>query len=479
MSTMYSKKVEVVYDKKDELILDGQSKICNWFYNKLLDECKNDYENNNNQKQLLSGRNLRNYGVTLKENHPFLKAVFSSVLKEPSTRLKLAYEAFFNGTRGYPHYRSWSKKWFSLVYDEPDKGWEVRNDGRELALALGQIHDMPKEKGCRNPYVKGKLKEQVVLKPNEIFKTCSLVKQHGRFYAIFAIEKCSNEELDFKAQMSEYRKKCNAIKKSNKEKEDTDEKIKLPDKPKFKEKIVEPPENCKWAAIDPNHKNFFVLLDYEGNNIEFSKLDMIKYWDKTIDKLKSKRDICEKNYRKRKSESGNIYTVHSPRWNRINAALERAYDARREQIKSALYSIAHVFYDRYDLIMIGDYAPSNDTAPQKNMKRSMLNQEQLGAFRQTLKWIATKEGKFYQKIDEANTTKKCCICGHMEKKNPNIREYTCPVCGTTFMRDSNSCANIAGKGGYHLDASVLKESLSKFTHKGSIRYSQKAQIVAI
>ena len=40
----YNKKVEILFEKEDELILDGQSKICNWLYNKLLDICKKDYE---------------------------------------------------------------------------------------------------------------------------------------------------------------------------------------------------------------------------------------------------------------------------------------------------------------------------------------------------------------------------------------------------------------------------------------------------
>ncbi|MGU8836452.1 RNA-guided endonuclease InsQ/TnpB family protein, partial [Clostridium perfringens] len=69
----------------------GQSKICNWFYNQLLDACIKDYKNNNNSLKLLDGRNLRNYGTTLKDEYKFLNTVFSSVLKEPSSRIKNAY----------------------------------------------------------------------------------------------------------------------------------------------------------------------------------------------------------------------------------------------------------------------------------------------------------------------------------------------------------------------------------------------------
>lgn len=37
MSSIYNKKIEVEFKQEDAYILDGQSKICNWFYNQLLD----------------------------------------------------------------------------------------------------------------------------------------------------------------------------------------------------------------------------------------------------------------------------------------------------------------------------------------------------------------------------------------------------------------------------------------------------------
>ncbi|GAA3329007.1 hypothetical protein GCM10020331_075300 [Ectobacillus funiculus] len=85
--------------------------------------------------------------------------------------------------------------------------------------------------------------------------------------------------------------------------------------------------------------------------------------------------FAKKNYKKKKTKHGSSYTVHSSRWNRVNKALNIAYHKRREQIKTALYSIAHELYQRYDLVIIGDYTPTNGTTRFDNMKRSMLNQE--------------------------------------------------------------------------------------------------------
>ncbi|MGL6106232.1 hypothetical protein [Romboutsia sp.] len=117
---IYAKKIEVVFDNKDSQILDGQSKICNWLYNQLLQVTIDDYKNGS-EKKLLSGRNLRNYATKMKSENIFLYSVHSSPLKNTAIRVKDSYEKFFNKNCSYPNFRSFKKKWFSLFYDEPNK----------------------------------------------------------------------------------------------------------------------------------------------------------------------------------------------------------------------------------------------------------------------------------------------------------------------------------------------------------------------
>lgn len=464
MSLIYNKKIEVVFKLEDELILDGQSRICNWLYNQLLSVCQKDYKENQNRLNLLSGENLRDYAISMKKEHPFLETVFSSPIKNTAIRLKDAYKRFFSKQNGYPKFRSWKKKWFSLFFDEPNKGWELKENGTKVAISLGNIPGMVKEKGKHNPSVTGILKEKVEVKKDEVIKTFRLCKQQGdKFYAIFTVERCSVKEFEFKQAMSEYRKACHLAKKENKEK---------PVKPVFQKDESDIPKDCKWIALDPNHKNFFVGVDYQGNSIEFKKFQIIKYWDKRIDEIKSFRDICEKNYRKRKTKHGNSYMIHSPRWNRLNRALNKAYHKRREQTKTALYTISHELYRRYDLVIIGDYTPTNGTAPFDNMKRSMLNQEKIGEFRKTVEWVAAKLKKHYLLANERNTTKDCCVCGHQEKKAPSIRSFTCANCKTELMRDSNSSVNIGKKVGFSLNMKKYKQKLKTFTHTGEMMYGK-------
>ncbi|WP_394296176.1 zinc ribbon domain-containing protein [Methanohalobium evestigatum] len=37
------------------------------------------------------------------------------------------------------------------------------------------------------------------------------------------------------------------------------------------------------------------------------------------------------------------------------------------------------------------------------------------------------------------------MCGDVEKKNPEVRTFTCKKCGLTLSRDINSAVNIAKK----------------------------------
>ena len=119
---IYNRAINIIFTKKDQYILDGQSKICNWLYNQLLDLCIKDYKENNNSNKYLSGRNLRDQVPKFKTNKPFLETVHSSPLKNAAIRLKDSYKRFFSKDSKYPNFRPWKKKWFSLLYDEPNKG---------------------------------------------------------------------------------------------------------------------------------------------------------------------------------------------------------------------------------------------------------------------------------------------------------------------------------------------------------------------
>jgi putative transposase len=109
------------------LLLDSQSKKCNWLYNQLLqraNELKAQFIASGGQdreaaRTLYSQRGLRDLVPALKEENPFLKTVYSSPLKNAALRLTSAITEYqksrrgerANGHRvGWPHFRKWKKK---------------------------------------------------------------------------------------------------------------------------------------------------------------------------------------------------------------------------------------------------------------------------------------------------------------------------------------------------------------------------------
>ncbi|MFE5585125.1 RNA-guided endonuclease InsQ/TnpB family protein [Kitasatospora sp. NPDC056531] len=69
---------------------------------------------------------------------------------------------------------------------------------------------------------------------------------------------------------------------------------------------------------------------------------------------------------------------------------------------------------------------------------------QLGAF---IAYKAKRAGVPLVYVDPAYTSRQCCECGHIDRKNrPNQAEFTCNACGVTMHADYNSSRNIAARG---------------------------------
>lgn len=419
-------KAELILSEETRKILDGQSKILNYLYNYLLETVNNEYLEKRKESKLLQGYNIRDLIPKLKENKPFLKTVHSSPLKNVGLRLKQSFVNYFTADQiKHPKYLSWKRKWFSLLYDEPNKG--IKIDNENIKISLGQ------DETGKRLYVHGIIKQDNYyhqMMENSQVRNYRITKDKNKYYLII----CINKDIN-------------------------------------KDKKVDERLGKRFIAIDPNHKNFFVGIDYFGNTIEMNNFSSIKYLDKKIDELKSKRDKCQKKSKTKEHKSSKKYYQY-------NKALEKLYIKRREQIKTFMYTISNKLTDNYDIIAIGDYTPSVDSSKYKNMHRSMLNQTIIGEFRRILNWVCLKKKKELIIVNEENTTKECCNCHHQEKKDPNIREFICPNCGIKIERDKNSAINIANKEKLILSGSDYLIKDNNFI-KYTTSYSYKTNKVTI
>ena len=431
-------KTEIFFSEKDSLILDGQSKINNWLYNQLLEISIDDFNLSGNTLKLASGNNARDYMInTLKPKHPFLNTVNTRVTNNTAMRLATSYKNFFErGYKGFPKFKSWSRNWFSLHYSEiAERG--VKIDNHDVKISLGKD-----EKGERL-YVHGKLDTKLPYSCNYKLIDMTITKKQKRFFVSIVVDFEKKRQID-------------------------------------REKNVD-----KWIVIDPNHKNFFVGLDYEGNSFEFSNQDCFKYFNEQIERLCSKISKCKKQKVKKIYDKDGKYekteiTDSSKRYKRLERTLYKARNTRQEQIKTFCYSLAQWLAKDYDYIGIGDYVPTKDVTTSTKMRKSMLNDSHIGKFRGIVEKVCIKSYKTYEKINERYTTMTCSCCGHREKHDPSEREFICKMCKTTFYRDINSCLNFMNNLGLNLsgtDYDSLVKTKPTYTFKINHRTDSIRKVV--
>jgi len=387
--------------------LDGQSRICNWLYNHLLEkgqELKREFIQSGNTeaaKTLYTKRGLRNKLPQLKQNHPFLKTVHSSPLKNTALRLSDAirtHQKSKKGERkgklvGWPKFRAWKQNWFSLFYDEPEKGFKIQD--QTLILSLGMGEDRKHRSITLN------LPEAYLLK-NKNIRNLRIVCDLDQYYAIFTIQK----ELPQSKSIS------------------------------------------KILALDPNHKNLAYGVDTKGNAIEIASPKWLKNYDKRLDELKSKRDCCNKKSKKipvtdaQGAPTGKAFYLPSKRWEKYDQAIRRALHKRREQTKTFMFTSAHRLFRDYDCVGIGDYTP-NGGGITTAMRRAMNNRSLIGRWKKTLFWVARKSGKTFIEFDEKGTTRTCHHCLYVEAQGipVAVRQWQCPKCQTKHIRDENAAIN--------------------------------------
>ena len=184
----------------------------------------------------------------------------------------------------------------------------------------------------------------------------------------------------------------------------------------------------KNVGIDLGLKEFCATSDNEI-------IQNPKYLKKSLDKLaKLQRELSRK-------QSG------SSNYNKARIKVARLHEHIANQRKDFLQKLSTEIITNYDIICLEDLQVKNML---KNPKQARnIHDVSWSEFIKQLKYKSDWYGKQVVQIDKWYPSSQLCnVCGYKNKdtKDLNVREWTCPDCGTFHDRDVNAAINILNEG---------------------------------
>jgi putative transposase len=161
-----------------------------------------------------------------------------------------------------------------------------------------------------------------------------------------------------------------------------------------------------------------------------------QWYNRQLDKIRSKRARCEKKSRR--------YVRLSQVYQRVS---ERKHNKQRDCLHKASHLIAHRLVA--STVVIGDLSQRQMVTKahqekNRSLNRAVFNDWGLYTFVQMLEYKCLHAGKILHRLDERYTSKECSACGNRQEMPLWKRTYRCgnPDCGLVMDRDENSAINI-------------------------------------
>jgi putative transposase len=147
------------------------------------------------------------------------------------------------------------------------------------------------------------------------------------------------------------------------------------------------------VAFDLGIKTLATGVNEQGKVYHIGGVKGTRWYNKQLDKIRSKRDQCQKKSR---------------RYLHLSKVYQRVAERKRN----------------------------------KHLNRAVFNDWGLYTFLEMLQYKCQLYGKDLVFLDERNTSKACSGCGHVQAMPLWKRTYCCTECGLVMDRDENSARNI-------------------------------------
>ena len=203
-----------------------------------------------------------------------------------------------------------------------------------------------------------------------------------------------------------------------------------------------PLNNGRAVGIDVGVKSFAVCSDgvvFENQKYYQSELRRLRVLQRTMSRRYDKsKDILDDKGRKigeREPQSNN--------WYKAKKAVAKCHERIRNQRKDYLGKVSSRIASQYSIVCMESL----------NIK-GMVKNRHLSKAISDCGWSLFKTMLAYKcdtliEVDQwFASSQTCCSCGYknIKVKNLNVREWTCPECGTHHDRDENAAQNILREG---------------------------------
>ena len=368
--------------------LEQQDKIiANFGYNRfvwnqMLDMMIQRYENNH-EAPFLNAFALNNLLKQLKVENPFLKEAESTSLQNTNHDLIEAYKKFFREHKGFPKFKS--RKFIKQSYQSNSVNRNIQQIGNRIRLPkLGLI----KFKCGRK--IEGKIKNVTIR-----------LSATGKFYAILLVD------TEIKAL----------------------------------------PKTNNYVGIDMGVSDLMITSDgVKYPTIRFDKILANKkhYWEK---RLARRRLQAQKEMAWDKHNKVLVPRDFSGFKNYLKAKhMVAKYNEKiANQRNDYLHKLTKSLVETYDVIKIEDLKAKNLLKNHK-LARAISNQG-WSEIRRQLAYKCDWYGKQLVIVNPYKTSQVCSECGYDDGKHTlDVRNWTCPSCGTHHDRDINAAKNIRNLG---------------------------------